>query len=152
SDASLRGRLLVLRRVSLLGELTQKLGTAPIYDFVSGGETNHAYNLRYFTLPEQQRYTRGRFAIQVDPTSSIEGLGWAATTLVDGSRPPDDLWPARTGYDASFVELGGSADWRPGLGLTLLAGYRLRLYDRPPPGVDSRLDDPVSAGERRTQE
>ena len=84
--------------------------------------------------------------------SALEFLAEASGHVVEGSRPESDPWPGRTGFDASWIEAGGMVDWRPGQGLSVLAGYRYRMFDRPAITAEPRLDDPENAGELRSHE
>jgi hypothetical protein len=154
SDLWARTHLVIARRLALLADATQKLGDAPIYDWVSGGEpaAGRPFALHNFTLPEEQAYTRLRLGVQLDPISALELVLYGTGTVVEGQRSEADPRPARTGYDVDWAELGALIDFRPGLGLTLLGGYRIRLYDRPNREDDPRLDNPQSAGEIRLQE
>ena len=160
SDLLGHGQYFVSRHISLLVDAQQKLGVAPVYDWISGGEPSVTarqnwplgtyWGLRYFTMPEPQPYTHVRIGAAFDPVSAIEFLVEATGHLVEGSRPAADPWPDRTGFDASFAEAGGMIDWRLGQGLSLLGGYRARVFDRPE--ASSRLDDPANAGELRSHE
>jgi hypothetical protein len=161
SDLLGHAQYFLARHVSLLVDAQQKLGVAPIYDWIAGGEPSAAarsnwilgvdhWPLRYFTLPEPQPYTQVRVGVVFDPASAVEVLAYGSGHVVESSRPSNDPWPGRTGFDASWLEAGGMVDWRPGYGLSLLAGYQARVFDRPESAT--RLDDPANAGELRSQE
>src|SRR5262249_24046576 len=134
-----------------------KIGVSPIYDWVAGREpaadARKTFALSYFTLPEPQPFTHLRVGAALDPISAVELLAYATAHVVEGSRPAEtDPWPGRTGFDATWLEAGGMVDWRQGQGLSLLAGYRLRVFDRPEITSEPRLDDPENAGELRSHE
>ena len=161
SDLIGHAQYFVGRHVSLIIDAQQKLGVAPIYDWIAGGEPSadarshwvlgvDHWPLRYFTMPEPQPYTHLRVGAAFDPASAVEVLAFGTGHVVESSRPASDPWPGRTGFDASFLEAGGMVDWRPGQGLSLMAGYRARVFDRPESAT--RLDDPANAGELRSQE
>jgi len=147
SDAFVKARLALTRRTTIFTDLSQKLGVAPVYDYVSGGE---AGGLKFFTLPDLVRSTRARLGAALDATSELEIMAYGAATAVYGTRA--DAGPDRTGFDASSVELGAFCDLRPGGGMSLLGGYRVRRAVRPPRDEQPRLDDPQSAGDISYQE
>jgi hypothetical protein len=154
-DLFLRTRLLLSKHLTVIADGEQRFDEGPLYDYVTGAEPPggaKVFGLRFFSLPQPQSFTRLRFALGLDPVSQIEILAYGLGVLVEGSRPETDPWPSRTGFDQSYGEVGGLVDWRPGQGLTLLAGYHYREYLRQNPNDMPRLDDPGSAGEVRSHE
>jgi len=156
SDLIGHAQYFVTRHLSLLADAQQKIADAPLYDWISGREPGidkrAAFPLPYFTIPEPQPYTQIRVSAALAPVSALEVLAFGSGHVVEGSRPVSDPWPGRTGFDATWIEAGGMVDWRPGQGLSVLAGYRYRMFDRPAITAEPRLDDPENAGELRSHE